>query len=170
MPSTSLGSPEPPAGSTPAGDGAATGESRRRPWWPFAAVFVGGLVVGILLAGLLNIGTPDFAAQAQAGQQTAPSSPSPSPDVSVAAQANVNAACLRVINEAQDTYGALAGLQDAIRALDLSALDDIVRRLQPIQPRLASDLRDCRVSVTAPGGSSPSPTAIAPTPSATGPR
>ncbi len=136
----------------------------RRPWWVLAAVFVGGLVVGVVLVGLLRAGTPDFVTQSQAAQAT--SAPSPSGGVEVAAQAQVNAACLRVINEAQDVYSALTGLDEAVTVVDLQALDDIVRRLQPIEPRLARDLQDCEVTVGAAGPSDAgTPSAVVPTPS-----
>jgi hypothetical protein len=145
---------------------------RRRPWWLLVALFVGGLVSGVLLVGLLASGTPDFVAQSR--EAAASASPSPSSSVEVAAEARVNAACLRVINDAQDVYSALAGLDEALNDVDLGALDDIVRRLQPVEPRLARDLQDCEVvleapegpATPAPGSPSPSPSPVVPTPSA----
>ena len=138
----------------------------RRPWWVLLGVFVGGLVVGVLLVGLLDAGTPDFVTQSQESAPTA--SAGPSAGVEVAAQARVNAACLRVINEAQDVYSALTGLDEAVTDVDLTALDDIVRRLQPVEPRLARDLRACEVVVEegAPsaGAPAPSPSPVVPTP------
>lgn len=159
-------------GSAPEAD--PTGPSGVRRWlsrWLLGGTFVGGIIVGVILVGLLNLSTPDFLA---AGQ------PSPSPTASgfnrveVAADVRVNAACLRVINEAQDIYGPLTGLNQAITDVNLKQLDDIVRQLQPIQPRLERDLRDCQVDATAtePGGlgASPAPTTSALPPSgSTGP-
>jgi hypothetical protein len=127
--------------------------ARRRPWWVLLAVFVGGLVVGVLLVGLLSAGTPDFVTQSR--ENAASASPEPSAGVEVAAEARVNAACLRVINEAQDVYSALSGLDAAVTDVDLSTLDDIVRRLQPLEPRLARDLQACEVVVEPAGGGTP---------------
>ncbi|MFL6026285.1 MAG: hypothetical protein ACJ72K_05075 [Friedmanniella sp.] len=70
------------------------------------------------------------------------------------AEAQVNAACLAVINEAQDMYVVLTGLGQAVTDVDLQQLDDIVRRLQPIEARLGGDLQECKVDtgvVTGPG-------------------
>lgn len=145
---------------------------RRRPWWLLVALFVAGLVCGVLLVGLLSSGTPDFVAESR--QAAASASPSPSASVEVAAEARVNAACLRVINDGQDVYSALAGLDEALDDVDLGALDDIVRRLQPVESRLGRDLQDCEVIVEqpdepatpSPGSPSPSPSPLVPTPSA----
>ena len=77
------------------------------------------------------------------------------------AEARVNAACLAVINEAQDMYVVLTGLDEAVTDVDLQALDDIVRRLQPIVARLGQDLQRCEVEtgvVTNPtNGATPEP-------------
>ena len=141
--------------------------AKRTRWWFATATFGAGVVVGILLVGLLVATTPGFVSEARSGQNT-PAPGVPSASVQVAVEAQVNAACLRVINEAQDVYGALTGLDEAVDAVDLQQLDDIVRRLQPIQPRLAQDLSDCEVRVnsgadpSATGSSSP----IVPRPSA----
>jgi hypothetical protein len=89
----------------------------------------------------------------------------------VVAEARVNAACLAVINEAQDMYTVLTGLGQAVSDVDLQQLDDIVRRLQPIEARLGQDLQRCRVDtgiVTNPTeGSAPETSAPQPTPSGT---
>ncbi|MDN5761799.1 MAG: hypothetical protein L0H41_05725 [Microlunatus sp.] len=135
-------------------------------WWVAAITFVGGAVVGIVVVGLLFATTPDFA--------TPGSNPggSPAPDgqqtpvdgsVPVTAEARVNAACLRVINEAQDVQRILVGVDQAIDDVDLQRLDDIVRRLQPIEPRLARDLQECRVDTSIRQGSTESPASPIPT-------
>ena len=89
----------------------------------------------------------------------------------VVAEARVNAACLAVINEAQDMYTVLTGLGQAVSDVDLQQLDDIVRRLQPIEARLGQDLQRCRVDtgvVTNPTEGSASETSTPqPTPSGT---
>ena len=133
------------------------------------AIFVGGLVAGVLLVGLLSAGTPDFVVANR--EAAASASPSPSASVEVAAQARVNAACLRVINDAQDVYSALAGLGEAVDEVDFGAIDDVIRRLQPVEPRLARDLQDCEVVVEdagalgTPGPENPSSSPVVPTPS-----
>lgn len=126
---------------------------RRSRWWVAGIAFVAGVVVGVLAVGLLSSGNPDFSS---VGRQPTPSSSAPSPGasgtVAVTGQAEVNAACLRVINAAQDVYTILAEVDDAASATDLQQLDDIVRRLEPIQPRLEQGLRDCRVQTGVAGG------------------
>ncbi|MGI8459823.1 MAG: hypothetical protein ACR2LI_17130 [Propionibacteriaceae bacterium] len=138
--------------------------ARRGAWWILLGTFVVGVVVGVMLVGLLSVGTPDFVTQSRQAASSS-SSPRPSASFDVAAQAQVNAACLRVINEAQDVYSAVTGLDQAVNTVDLQALDDIVRRLQPIEPRLASDLQDCEVTVGAPVEPGGSTSAVVPTPS-----
>jgi hypothetical protein len=124
----------------PAGD--ATTQRRSR-WWIAVLTFVAGVAVGVLIVGFLGRSTPDFSAAPSAP----PTSPSPADGegVPAAASAQVNAACLRVINEAQDVATILSEVGPAITAVNLQQLDDIVRRLQSIQARLDDDLRDCKV-------------------------
>ncbi len=122
------------------GSSRAPGASRPiLPRWWVAVVLLGvGLVAGVLLVGLLNTGRPDFAtAAAEQGSSGATSTSQPG-DIPIAAEARVNAACLRVINEAQAVTGVLTGVPGATQDVDLQRLDDLVRRLQPLQPRLAA--------------------------------
>jgi hypothetical protein len=122
---------------------AAMPPQRRSRWWIAVLTFVAGVVVGILIVGYLDRSNPDFSSAPSAP----PTSPSPagSQDVPAGASAQVNAACLRVINEAQDVATILSEVGPAITAVNLQQLDDIVRRLQSIQARLDDDLRDCKV-------------------------
>ena len=117
---------------------AAPAQTRRLRWWVAGTTFVVGFVFGIIAVGLLSLGTPEFGAQAGPGGRTAAPTlvPTPGSTVPVVAEARVNAACLAVINEAQDMYIILTGLDEAVTDVDLQALDDIVRRLQPIEARL----------------------------------
>lgn len=142
-------SQEPQAG-TPA-------ERDRSPWWLAAVTFVVGLVVGIVTVGLLNAGTPDFVTANEPEATDAATSPAPT-SASAGVQAQVNAACLRVINEAQDTNTVLADVLQATKDVDLRKLDEIVRQLQAIQPRAARDLKACRVDTGVTGGSTGGPT------------
>jgi len=124
-------------------DDGAVRPKRRSRWWIAVLTFVAGVAVGVLIVGFLTRSTPDPSAV----QSPSPTSPSPagSQSVPAAASAQVNAACLRVINEAQDVPTILSEVGPAITAVNLQQLDDIVRRLQSIQARLDDDLRDCKV-------------------------
>jgi hypothetical protein len=152
---------------------AAPAQTRRLRWWVAGITFVVGFVFGVIAVGLLSAGTPEFGAQAGPGGGTAAPTlvPTPGSTVPVVAEARVNAACLAVINEAQDMYAVLTGLDEAVTDVDLQALDDIVRRLQPIETRLGQDLQRCEVEtgvVTNPTGSAPpEPGTPQPSPSAT---
>ena len=89
------------------------------------------------------------------------------PDPSVGAQ--INAACLRVIDHAKEVHDILTGVGQATADVDLQRLDDMVRQLQPIEPELGRDLQQCQVDANLsgpPGGSgaSPDPTGTEPSP------
>ena len=135
-------------------DDGAVRPKRRSRWWIAALTFVAGIIIGVLIVGFLDWSSSDFSAA-----QSAPST-SPSPAVGqgepAAASAQVNAACLRVINHAQDISTILSEVGPAITAVNLQQLDDIVRRLQSIQTRLEVDLRDCKVNAQVSG----TPTAV----------
>ena len=147
-----------------------SGRRIQRPsrWWIAALTFIVGVVVGVVTVGLLDIGRPDFLS-AETSAPPATPSPAGGQSVPVAASAQVNAACLRVINDAQDVSIMLSEVGPAATAVNLQQLDDIVRRLQSIQPRLKRDLSDCRVEPSAGGTPSaepptsptPAPTAVA---------
>jgi hypothetical protein len=124
-------------------DDATMPPQRRSRWWIAVLTFVGGVAVGVLIVGFLTRSTPEFST----APSTPPTSPSPtgSQGVPAAASAQVNAACLRAINEAQDVATILSEVGPAITAVNLQQLDDIVRRLQSIQARLEDDLRNCKV-------------------------
>jgi hypothetical protein len=140
---------------------------RRLHWSVSGITFVVGFVFGVVAVGLLSFTISDFGAGPRPGG-TAPTStlaPTSGGSVPVVAEARVNAACLAVINDAQDTYIVLTGLDQAVTDVDLQSLDDIVRRLQPIEARLGGNLQECRVDTdvsTAPtqtaGTASPTPT------------
>lgn len=120
---------------------------RRSRWWIAAITFVLGIGIGVVLTGLLSSSTTSFVAASgpNVGSGSSPTAPDTVP---MAAQAEVNQACLRVINEAQAVYVIISGVGEAAEEVDLQRLDDIVRRLQPIEPRLRQDLQDCTVDVT----------------------
>ena len=132
-------------------------------WWVAALTGVGGLVIGVLIAAVLLATTPQFgtaAPESAGGQADGPTSDG---GVPVVVEARVNAACLRVINEAQDVVRILSGVDEASEDVDLLELDDIVRRLQPVETRLQRDLQQCRVDTDARAESTASPSAPVPT-------
>ena len=148
------------------GDREAGSNNRRSRWWIAVLTFVVGVGVGVLAVGLLDTSRP-FQSASEGASPAAP--PTGVQSVPAAASAQVNAACLRVINEAQDVSIVLSEIGDAATPVDLQQLDDMIRRLQSIQPRLKRDLSDCRVetAVGTPSGArsaSPAPSA---TPTAT---
>jgi hypothetical protein len=116
---------------------------RRSRWWIAVLTFVAGVGVGVLIVGFLTWSTPDPSG-ARSAPPTSPSAAG-SQSVPAAASAQVNAACLRVLNEAQDIAAILSEAGPAITAVNLQQLDDIVRRLQSIQALLDDDLRGCKV-------------------------
>jgi hypothetical protein len=148
-------------------------QTRRLRWWVAGITLVAGFVFGVIAVGLLSAGTPEFGAEGGPGAGTTQTTfaPTPGGTMPVVAEARVNAACLSVINEAQDMYTVLTGLDQAVKDVDLQALDDIVRRLQPIEARLGQDLQNCEVEtdvVNEPTGSTPPPSSTPqPSPSPT---
>lgn len=146
----------------PSAEPAAQATESASRWWVAAVTFVAGVVAGVLAVGLLSSGTPDFGAAGENGPSAAATQAVPTgvETAGVTGTAEVNVACLRVINEAQDVYTILTGVDQAVQDVDLQQLDDIVRQLQPVEPRLQRDLLDCRVSAnvdTGPSGG-PAPT------------
>lgn len=133
-------------------------------WWVAALAGLGGLVIGMLIAALLLATTPRFgAAPGAAPGSPDKDEPTAASSIPVVAEARVNAACLRVINEAQDVVRILSGADEAVTDVDLQRLDDIVRRLQPVEARLQRDLLDCRVDTSVSTGSTTGPSSPVPT-------
>lgn len=128
-----------------------------RRWWAAAGMFVLGLFVGGILVGLVSGGS---AALPAAAPTTAPSStPAPASGsvqtggAGATGQVVVNDACLRVLNAAQDVYGAINDLGTAVQDLNAARLDEIIRRLQPLQERLRTSGAACKVQTRLPNGS-----------------
>ena len=140
-------------------DGNARPSQRRSRWWIAVLTFVAGIGVGVLIVGFLDASTPNFAPVQSA--PPAPPSATGSPSVPAGASARVNAACVRVINEAQDVATILSEVGPAITSVNLQQLDDIVRRLQSIEGRLENDLRECRVEAEVGSTPVPSPSTTA---------
>lgn len=119
---------------------------RRTRWWVSAVTFVLGIGVGVVATGLLTSGVEPLPAN-QGGAGPAPTTgPGAAGNGGLGVQAQINDACLRVINDAQDTYGIINGVGQAAADLDFAQLDVVVRRLQPLQPRLESNLAACNVT------------------------
>ncbi|WP_324277669.1 hypothetical protein [Blastococcus brunescens] len=84
----------------------------------------------------------------------------------------MNGACLGAFNAAEDAYGTMDELGQAAAALDAAQLDELVRRLQPLQRQLEADLAACRVTAiddppaegSTPGTGSPPRSSATPTP------
>ncbi len=132
-------------------------------WWVAALTGLGGLVVGVVVTAVLLATTPQFGTGPAGSGDGEGNRPTSDSSVPVVVEARVNAACLRVINEAQDVVRILSGVDEATDDVDLLELDDIVRRLQPVESRLQRDLQECRVDTSAPAGSTASPSAAVPT-------
>lgn len=116
-------------------------------WWLPVGTFVAGVAVGVVGLGLLS-GSP--AASTSTGQERSGSARTVPTTVPVTATARVNEACLRVINDAQAVYSVLSGTGQLEPDVDLQQVDDLVRRLEPLQPRLEQDLPACQVSIAEP--------------------
>lgn len=148
---------------------ARTGSAHRSWWLAAIATFVVGLFVGGVVVALAGLG------QGSSDQTSAPPSsapdarlPSPTPSPTGAgASVQVNASCLRAVNDAQAVAQALAGLGTAVRNLDAGTLDRIVQQENVLQLRLQAEIKACHATVRLPSGSL-SPTAVAPSVSPTG--
>lgn len=132
-------------------DDPARAPGRGAGWWLAVGGFVVGLFLGGIIVGLASGGSSNDLADPTASAAAAAGSPIPSGGAT--GQVAVNASCLRAVNDAQDTYTAVNDLADAARTLNAARLDEIVRRLQPLQRRLEQDLRSCQVTARLPGGS-----------------
>lgn len=145
-------------------------------WWLAAGTFVIGIVAGAIIAGLLSegssvavTGSPAASAASSsssasvAAAASAAASSSAQAEPSKTAQVIVSDECLRAINAAQDAYAAINQIADAVKNIDLSALDGIIRQLQPLQSRLQNDIKDCQVAVQLPNGAVVATTLSSPT-------
>lgn len=157
--------PPPPAERTePATAASASPSPARSVVWP--VVTVGALLLGLLVG--YNAPGRDPAAVEDSGPPASPS-PSTAPratsgDATVAARAEVNGACLRALNDAENVYVVLTGLDTAVADVDLGRLDQMVRDLQPLQVLLQRDLSECQVNTAIARGASEAPP---PTPTVT---
>lgn len=120
-------------------------------WWLSAATFVVGLFVGAVLVGLAAGGSITLPARGTAtGSAAAPSAAAPS---SGSTEIVVNDACLKALQAAQDVYGTVDQLRQAVSRFNASRLDELVRQLGALQSRLRDDIGSCNVATRLPNGS-----------------
>lgn len=159
-----MADPETDGGTSSPGPEGRSGRAVR--WWLAAATFVLGLFVGGLLVGLLSEGSAPVPTATPA-PTTGAAVPLPdAPPTGETAEVVVNAACLRAVNGAQDVVAAIDDLGEAASQLNAARLDEVIRRLQPLQGRLTTDIAGCQVvsevaeatpTGTSPGSPAPSP-------------
>ena len=132
------------------------GDRRDRGWtrWLATGTFVLGLAAGVLLAGLLGQDPPVPTTAQGTGEATPTAPDEPTGGL------EVDPACLRALNAAQDIAGTVDDLGAAAAALDAAQLDEVVRRLQPLQERLEVNTAACEATASVPTESAPAtPTA-----------
>lgn len=128
-------------------------------WWLATGTLVIGLFLGALIVGLLSAGSTTPAAGPGPAAlappvQTPPTGTAPAGSTDLN-NFTVNDACLRAVNAAQDAYTALTDIGEAGEQFNAARLDEIVRRLQPLQTSLQANLTACRVTTAPPGSASP---------------
>jgi hypothetical protein len=134
--------PKPPAAAAPS----PARRGRARKWLAAAAIFAAGALTVGLPVGLLSGGSPT-------GPGPEPSA-APGPGASGAAgQVTVNTSCIQAIRDAQTVRAQLNKLGRAAQQLNFGQLDQVIRKLEPIQNRLDADSRACRIVTQLPGGS-----------------
>lgn len=118
--------------------------------WLATGTFVLGLAAGVLLVGLLGEDAP-VATTAQGAVVSEPAAPPPGP-AEPTGPVVVNAACLRALNAARDIAATVDDLGAAAASLDAARLDEVVRRLQPLQQRLQAETAACEATGSVPTG------------------
>lgn len=142
-----MSEPRPPAPPAPAR------RDRRRygRWLALIAALVIGVVIGGIIVAIFGSGDHITVRRATVLPSKSTTGPGASPPNGATLQLNAN--CLRALNEAQNGYNALSGFAAAVRSLDAGALDNIVRRVQQAQRSLSQDLRSCHAIAVLPNGS-----------------
>lgn len=127
--------------------------SRRFTWLWLPVVFVVGILAGgVIVAVFSDSGSAH------------PATPRPTVTVTRAATAGgshervlVGTGCVKVINDAQQTYTLLAKLGAAVRDLNPGALEELVQRARGVEQRLQHELHGCRATLQVPGSAMPTP-------------
>ena len=135
--------PKPPAPAPPS----AARRERARKWLAAAAIFAAGALTVGLPVGLLSGGSPPRRGPEPSAAATGPSASG------AAGQVTVNTSCIEAIHDAQTVRAQLNKLGQAAQQLNFGQLDQVVRKLEPIQNRLSADSRACRIVTQLPGGS-----------------
>ncbi|MDP5184270.1 hypothetical protein QOZ88_16675 [Blastococcus sp. BMG 814] len=135
-------------------------------WWGRAGAFLGGLVVGVVLVGLLSEGNVLVAAPVPTNPDAAlPAFPDrgAGEEGGATGQVTIDDDCLRAVNAAQDIAQLIDELGEAIADFNATRLDEIVRELQPLQRRLQTSIDACEVEAGTPEAPSGAvPTGAAP--------
>ncbi|MCF6736299.1 hypothetical protein [Blastococcus sp. KM273129] len=137
-------------------------------WWGRAGAFLAGLFLGAVLVGLLSGGTVVVANPVPLDRADDPlGAGGGAAEGGATGRVTIDDDCLRAVNAAQDVAQLVDEMGEAIVALNAARMDEVVRRLQPLQRRLQASLETCEVRAGTGGG----PTAAVPAPSSptTGP-
>lgn len=136
-------------------------------WWGRAGAFLAGLFLGAVLVGLLSEGAVVVANPVPLDQALDPPGAADGGAAAGGAtgQVSIDDDCLRAVNAAQDVAQLVDELGEAIVELNAARMDEVVRRLQPLQRRLQTSLETCEVRAGTGGG----PPAAVPTPSSPSP-
>lgn len=122
------------------------------------ALVVGAVAGGVVVAvfsGSDQVTVPaPSSASGSASSAMRQSTGHPSGSPSGSANVQLSAACVRVVNDAQDAYTALGGLESAVTSLNATKLDGIVRQVQQVRRHLSRDLPRCHAGVQLPSRSS----------------
>lgn len=122
-------------------------------------VVVGGAIVAVY-SGSNEVAVPATSVSGSAGSPTAPGTTASATSPTGAPTCN-SAPRVRAVNDAQDAYTAIGGLDAAVQKLDLTKVDGIIRQVQVIQRRLKVDVPACHAGIQLPSDS------VRPTPTAT---
>ncbi|MGY2003655.1 hypothetical protein [Blastococcus sp. SYSU DS1024] len=129
-------------------------------WWGTAGAFLAGLFVGAVLVGLLGGSTVVVPAPLPA-EPDAALPEAPVAEGGATAEVSIDEDCLRAVNAAQDVAELVDELGAAIADFNAVRMDEVVRRLQPLQRRLQTSVDTCEVRAGRAGGSTPAPTGSA---------
>lgn len=122
-------------------------------------VVVGGVIVAVY-SGSDEVAVPATSVSGSAGSSTTPDTTTSGPSPTGGADVQLSAACVRAVNDAQDAYTAIGGLDAAVQKLDLTKVDGIIRQVQVIQRRLKVDVPACHAGIQLPSAST-NPTSTA---------
>ncbi|MGY1984744.1 hypothetical protein ACI792_00790 [Blastococcus sp. SYSU DS0669] len=132
-------------------------------WWGRTGAFLGGLVVGVVIAGLLSQGSVLVAAPVPTNPDAALPGADLGEESGATGQLTVDDDCLQAVNAAEDIAQLVDELGEAIAEFNAARLDEIVRRLQPLQRQLQNSIDTCEVGAGVPDGPSVAvPTGVAP--------